>query len=296
MPTALELIDAATVRLQSAELYYGHGTDNAADDALFLVLHGLGLDYDCREERLHQQCAASDIAAVDALIAQRIERRLPSAYLTQRMWFAGLAFFVDERVLVPRSPLAELIRQRFSPWADALEIKRILEIGTGSGCIAIALAKYFPQANIVATDISPQALAVARENLRKHLELADRITLAEADLFPSGEAAFDLIVTNPPYVPVSTMADLPAEYHAEPAIALAAGEDGLDFIDEILATAASKLNPSGLLFFDVGDRWRLLDERYPELPFLWCELEHGGEGIGMLERKHLSTINRTQVK
>lgn len=296
MPTPLELIDASQRRLDAADLYYGHGTDNAADDALFLVLHGLGLSYDASDQALNTQCSDQATAKVDVLINRRINERLPSAYLTNRMWFAGLEFYVDERVLIPRSPLAELISSRFSPWADQLQVKRILEIGTGSGCIAIALAQYFPKAEVVATDISTAALEVAARNLANYEGLSESLSFVEADLFPAGNCAFDLIVTNPPYVPDGYMADLPAEYHAEPALALMAGNDGLRFVRQIFAEAAAHLNPGGLLFFDVGDRWSVMEQTFPDTPFTWCELSRGGEGIGLLEKSALGTLAQTQVK
>jgi len=282
--------------LDAADLYYGHGTDNAADDALFLVLHGLGLSYDASDQALNTQCSDQATAKVDVLINRRIDERLPSAYLTNRMWFAGLEFYVDERVLIPRSPLAELISSRFSPWADQLQVKRILEIGTGSGCIAIALAQYFPKAEVVATDISTAALEVAALNLANYEGLSESLSFVEADLFPAGNCAFDLIVTNPPYVPDGYMADLPAEYHAEPALALMAGDDGLRFVRQIFAEAAAHLNPGGLLFFDVGDRWSVMEQTFPDTPFTWCELSRGGEGIGLLEKSALGTLAQTQVK
>mgnify|MGYP000598338164 CR=1 FL=1 len=255
MPTALELIDANHVRLEAANLFYGHGTDNAADDALFLVLHALQIDYDASDEILNRQCNAEQISRVNALVDRRIRERLPSAYLTQHMWFAGLEFFVDERVLVPRSPLAELILAGFSPWANKVEVKRILEIGTGSGCIAIALAYQFPEAEIVATDISVSALEVASINHARHAPKTSRLEFIEADLFPDDGDAFDLIVTNPPYVPDSHMAALPAEYYAEPAMALAAGEGGRTFIHAILRQAASGLTSGDLLFVYVAVGW-----------------------------------------
>ena len=296
LPTALELIDSSHLRLKAAELFYGHGTDNAADDALFLVLHGLGLDYDATDEILNRPCDEDRIARVEALVSRRIEERLPSAYLTQRMWFAGLEFYVDERVLVPRSPLAELILGGFAPWAEQINVKRILEIGTGSGCIAIALAEQFPKAEIIATDISPAALEVARINHARHLPITAQLEFIEANLFPEGLGSFDLIVTNPPYVPDSYMDGLPEEYHAEPKMALTAGKDGLTFIHDIFKQAASRMNPGGLLFFDVGDRWHLIEQTYRDTAFTWCELARGGEGIGMLERSALSKLGQTQVK
>ena len=295
MPSALELIEASRQRLERADLFYGHGTDNPEDDAIFLVLHGLGLNYDASETELSANVSSIALDKVEALIARRISERLPSAYLTRRMWFAGLEFYVDERVLIPRSPLAEIILSRFSPWADPGQIRRILEIGTGSGCIALAVAHYFPGASVVATDISPDALAVASLNLERYDNLGDRVQFVHADLYPADLSqtgnsippGFDLIITNPPYVPASQMLELPAEYLAEPQTALVAGNEGLEFIERIFAEAAAWLNPGGVIFFDVGDRWAVLEEAYPRLPLVWCELQRGGEGIGMLDKQSL---------
>lgn len=296
MPTVLELVETCQRSLESADLFYGHGTDNPADEALFLVLHGLGLDYDVSDDALNARCSDEAIAKVDSLVNRRITERLPSAYLTHRMWFAGLEFYVDERVLVPRSPLAELILRGFSPWLDHSKVARILEVGTGSGCIAIALARQFPDAEIIATDISPAALEVAAINQRRHSEIATRLTFIEADLFPDTSDNFDLIVTNPPYVPENYFEDLPQEFHAEPKLALAAGNDGLSFIHDIFLRCPDRLSPEGLMFFDVGDRWQLIEQTYPSVRFTWSELEYGGEGIGMVDRAALSTLQQTQVK
>ncbi|MGR8950391.1 MAG: 50S ribosomal protein L3 N(5)-glutamine methyltransferase [Gammaproteobacteria bacterium] len=296
MPNALELIESSTARLEAANLYYGHGTDNAGDDAVFLVLHALGLGYEASAEELESDADVDQVKALDGLIKKRIAQRLPSAYLTRKMWFAGLEFYVDARVLIPRSPLAELIEKGFSPFVDPLRVSRVLEIGTGSGCIALALAQQFPQAEVIATDISTAALEVAAINLNRYAQFADRVHFKCADLFPHDESGFDLIVTNPPYVPTEVIPELPDEYHAEPDLALAAGADGLQLIDKIFARAPAVLKPNGLIFFDVGDRWSLMEKTYPELPFLWCELERGGEGIGMLEKSALSTFKQSQVK
>ena len=296
MPTALTLIDASRHRLEQANLFYGHGTANAEDDAIFLVLHGLGLGYDASEEQLNADLSRERCSVVEDLIERRIRERIPSAYLTQRMWFAELEFYVDERALIPRSPLAELIMRGFSPWSDSQNLTRILEIGTGSGCIALALGHYFPDVTVTATDISAAALEVAALNLNRFEHLRPRVNFVQADLFPPESRRFDLIVTNPPYVPAEQMATLPAEYLAEPASALVAGADGLEFIDKIFRNASNLLSDNGLIFFDVGDRWALLEEVYPDLPFVWCELERGGEGIGMLDKQALNIFNQNEVK
>ena len=284
------MFEQSRTKLEQADLFYGHGTENPGDDAIFLVLHALGLDYDASNDALEASVHNEQVELLNDLLAKRIEQRIPCAYLTNKMWFAGLEFYVDPRVLIPRSPLAELIEDRFMPYTASLEVRRILEIGTGSGCIALALAHYFPQAEIWASDISSDALAVAEKNLKRYPQFSDRVNFAHSDLFPGDQADFDLIVTNPPYVPTGVIADLPAEYQAEPSLALAAGADGLTLINKIFAAAADKLNDGGLMFFDVGDRWALLEENYPQTPFCWCELTRGGEGVGLLEKSALSKI------
>ena len=288
MPNAFELIESSRSELEQADLFYGHGTATAGDDAIFLVLHALGLGYDAPNEVLETDAQPNQIRALNDLLAKRIEQRIPSAYLTNKMWFAGLEFYVDPRVLIPRSPLAELIENRFLPFAASMNVRRILEIGTGSGCIALALAHYFPQANVVATDISPDALEVAAVNLKRYPQFCERVQFEQCDLFPAERTMFDLIVTNPPYVPTEVVVDLPAEYRAEPNLALEAGTDGLSLINKIFRQSAEALSEGGLIFFDVGDRWALLEQTYPKMPFFWCELSRGGEGVGMLEKHALS--------
>lgn len=230
--------------------------------------------------------------AVEALVAERIGSRRPAAYLTGRMWFAGHEFAVDERVLVPRSPLAELIEQRFEPWLGRRTVGRALDLGTGSGCIAVGIAHALPGVAVDATDISRQALAVAARNVAAH-GLDRRIALHHADLWPPGAARYDLIVSNPPYVPQAVWRNLPAEFHAEPELALVAGEDGCACLDRLLAQAAERLTASGLLFVEVGEIWPAVAARYPQLPFTWLEFERGGEGVFVLERAALAGIAGT---
>lgn len=251
------------------------------------MLQGLGWSYDVDDAALSRPLHPDEIDAVEALVSARIETRVPAAYLARRMWFAGLEFYVDARVLVPRSPLAELIEERFQPWLGTAPCTRILEIGTGSGCIAIALAHAFPAAAIDATDISADALAVAAENNRRH-DTADRVQLIHADVFPAHEAMYDLIISNPPYVPAARLHELPAEYRAEPDGGLAAGADGMDCVTRILHGAAARLTPGGLLVVEVGEIAAALQARYPQLPFTWIDFARGGEGVFVLTRAELS--------
>ena len=262
------------------ELWYGHGTADSLDEAAALVLHVAGCLGEPEKTDYDALLSAGQLAEIENLKTARISSRKPLPYLLGEAWFAGLPFTVDERVLIPRSPFAELIRDRFSPWL-AGSPRRILELGTGSGCIAIACALAFPDAEVVATDISSDALAVAALNVQRH-GVADRLSLLEADLFDGVTGTFDLIVTNPPYVAHEEVISLPAEYNHEPVLALESGVDGLDASRQILAGARSFLNPDGVLFLEVGAYWEALDEAFPALPFMWLDFEHGGEGVAMI--------------
>ena len=285
--TPRQLIDWASKQFESSNLYYGHGTDNAYDEAVFMVLRSLDIPFDVADKLLNQPLDASAIDKVVALINERIRTRKPAAYLLNEAWFAGLPFFVNEHVLVPRSPFAELIAEQFSPWCDADNVKSILDIGTGSGCIAIASALAFPDAKVDAVDISADALAVARRNIERH-ELQQRVTLFESDLFDEiKDRQYDLIIANPPYVDDEDMAALPAEYQHEPVVGLHAGQDGLDIVKRILESAADHLTERGVIAVEVGNSQHALSEQYPEVPFMWLEFERGGEGVFLLTREEL---------
>lgn len=290
IPTARSLVLAAERRFRRAGLHFGHGTDNARDEAVLLVFHALDLPFDCSDDVLAQPLDAAACAAVEALVAARIARRCPAAYLTGKMWFAGHAFHVDENVLVPRSPIAELIRRRFTPWLGGAPVRRILDIGTGSGCIAIAAAHAFPGAEVDATDISPAALRVAARNVEAHA-LHGRVHLHEADLFPpAGGGSYDLILANPPYVPEAEMTDLPDEYTHEPRIALVADEGGLALIRRILCAAPAYMRAHALLVLDAGGTWPAVDAAFPALPFTWVDLVDGGDGIAVISAADLAEI------
>lgn len=283
-PTVADLIGHGARAFERAGLAFGHGTDNATDEAAALVFHALGLDHAEAESAYLQRPGAAGLERVLALFAERIERRVPAAYLMGRMWFAGLEFEVDERVIVPRSPFAELIHAGFEPWIDADRVRRILDIGTGSGCIAIACALAFPQATVDAVELSADALDVARRNVARH-GVGERVRLLQGDVFgPLGDARYDLIVANPPYVSDAEMSALPSEYGHEPDVALRAGADGLDVVRRILAGAPRHLAPDGALFVEVGDSDLRVAEAFPRLPFIWLEFEHGGGGVFLLRR------------
>ncbi len=288
-PSALDLVAAAARRFEAAGLHFGHGTDNAADEALFLTLHALGWGYDVDDAALAAPLAPAQVDAVEALVDARIATRRPAAYLAGRMWFAGHEFAVDERVLVPRSPIAELIGAHFEPWRGGRPVTRVLDIGTGSGCIAIATALAFPQARVDASDVSGDALAVAAANVARH-GVDDRVALHACDLFPPTGGPWDLIVSNPPYVPQAVWEALPPEYHAEPELALTAGASGLDCLERLLDAAAAHLAPGGQLVVEVGEIWPEVEARYPRLPFTWVAFEHGGEGVFLLERDELQAL------
>jgi ribosomal protein L3 glutamine methyltransferase len=269
-----------------AGLFFGHGTDNAFDEARVLVMFGLRLPLDCPPELLDARLCHAERDELVRLIRRRVDERLPAAYLTHEAWFAGLFFYVDERVLVPRSPIAELIAQDFEPWLQ-FSPQRVLDMCTGSGCIGIACAYQFENAQVDLVDISRDALNVAEINIARH-ELAERVQAVQSDVFQAlAGQTYDLIVSNPPYVDARDLAEMPTEFHREPAIGLASGADGLDLTRRILREAADYLSPQGILVLEVGNSWVALDEAFPVVPFMWLEFEHGGHGVFVMSREQL---------
>jgi len=282
--TLRDVLRWATSQFNAAELFYGHGNADAFNDALQLILHSLHLPADKFPDIFADALLSlAEKQAIAVLLERRLTDRVPVPYLTHEAWFAGLSFYVDERVLIPRSPFAELIQQQFSPWLiDADNVNTVLDLCTGGGCIAIACAYAFEHAHIDAIDISQDALDVAKINIEKH-DLTEQVTAIQSDCWSalSGKK-YDVIVSNPPYVGADEMATLPAEYRHEPHLALEAADNGLALVEQILLHAASHLNPDGILFVEVGNSDYAVMEKWPDIEFMWLEFEHGGHGVFML--------------
>jgi ribosomal protein L3 glutamine methyltransferase len=285
------ITEAARV-LRRARVYFGHGTDNARDEAAELVFFVARLDHALGAAAYGRRLSARRLMRIAALLRRRVEERIPLAYLTRRAFFAGLEFHVDERVLIPRSPIAELIINRFRPWAPARPIRRIIDLGCGSGAIAVACAKAFPRARVTAVDISAAALTVCRRNIRR-LGVEKRVQAVKSDHFAAVEAQrYDIIVSNPPYVGSAEMRRLPREYRHEPPLGLRAGADGLDSVRTILAAARSHLADDGILVVEVGNSERALKKAFPRLPFIWPDIAMGGGGVFVLRAVDLPAAGR----
>ncbi|MFZ2315630.1 MAG: 50S ribosomal protein L3 N(5)-glutamine methyltransferase [Gammaproteobacteria bacterium] len=288
LKTIRDFIRYATSQFNKAGIYYGHGTDNAWDEAVALVLHTAGLKHDVNHAVLDANLISEERSKLFELIEKRAKDRIPVPYLTNEAWFLEQPFYVDERVLIPRSPIAELIENQFSPFIEEEQVQRILDLCTGSGCIAIGCAQAFPDANVDASDISSDALIVANINVLKH-HVEDQVTLHQSDLFNNlPQKKYDIIVSNPPYVSIEEMAALPNEYKHEPALGLVAGTDGLDLAKRILRNAPNYLQPHGILIVEVGNSEVALAEQYPDVPFTWLEFERGGGGVFLLTAEQLA--------
>lgn len=290
-----ECIGAVAARFESAGLHFGHGTEAAWDEAAWLVLHVLGLPVD---EPAPEDLAVSpeDAAQIEHIARARIATRKPLAYLLGEAWFAGRRYLVDERVLVPRSPIAELIETRFAPWlSPQRRVSRILDLCAGSGCIGIACAHAFPEASVDLGEISAGALEVAQANIALH-GVGARVRAVRSDLYAAfGGRRYDLIVSNPPYVPEHELEDLPQEYRREPALGLAGGSDGLELVRRILRGSAAHLRPHGLLVVEVGAGADALETAFPRTAFQWVAFERGGEGVFVLEAGQCAELARGTV-
>lgn len=279
-------------RFNAADLYFGHGTDNALDEAGALVLHGLHLPQDLPSMYLEACLTPSEREEVLALLQRRVQERLPAAYLMGRTWFAGLEFLVNQQVLVPRSPIAELIETHFQPWVQPEQVGRVLDLCTGSGCIGIATALSLPKTEVDLADISSPALEVAGLNVARY-GLERRVSVLQSDLFAALVGRrYDLILCNPPYVNTEELQALPPEYQREPVLGLAGGLDGLDLVLPILHEASNYLEPGGAIILEVGSSAAALAVRCPEVPFLWLEFQRGGEGVCLLTAEQLNDYQK----
>jgi ribosomal protein L3 glutamine methyltransferase len=287
LSTIRDFIRWGSSEFNRRELTFGHGFATAFDEAKYLILHLLVLPPDWPDDYLDCVLTDRERGQVIEILRQRVNSRQPAAYITRESWFCGLKFYVDERVLVPRSPIAELIGNHFEPWIDSSRVHRILDLCTGSGCIAIASQYMFEEAEVSASDISLDALEVARINCREH-DLGDQLTLYESDLFENIPAQkFDVIVSNPPYVDAEDMAALSEEYQFEPGIGLAAGDDGLVMVDRILCDAGDYHSDQGVLFIEVGNSQSVMIDKYGFLPMTWIDFEYGGSGVCCIHQPDL---------
>lgn len=285
--TLKDIIRWSASRFNEAQLDYGHGMSTALDEAVYLVLRGLSLPVDTPSVYWDGMVTDAEKKQLFSMLKRRIDERIPAAYITQEGWFAGLSFFVDERVLVPRSPIAELVETQFAPWVDPEEITSILDLCTGSGCIGIACAYAFPGAEVDLVDISEDALEVAAINIQRHDAVNQVQTLKSDGLRQLEGQTYDIIVSNPPYVDAEDMAALSDEFKHEPELGLSSGEDGLDLTRHILTEAAKHLNENGILVVEVGNSQYALQESYPNVPFHWLNFERGGDGIFLLTKEQL---------
>lgn len=284
--TVRDYLRYASSQFSASPVFFGHGTDNVWDEAVHLVMRSLHLPLEDNTLFLDARLVREERQLLLERIRRRIDERVPLAYLLGEAWFMGMPFHVDERVLVPRSPIGELIENGFQPWLGSKPVERILDLCTGSGCIGIGAASVFESASVDLSDISTDALAVAETNIDLH-ELRGRVRTVQSDVFANISGLYDIIVSNPPYVDAEDLADMPDEFQHEPALGLAAGDDGLDIAHRIIAGAAEHLTPGGLLVVEVGNSWVALDEAYPELPLTWLEFSNGGGGVFAITEQDL---------
>lgn len=289
--TVRDILRYAITRFNTEKLFFGHGTNNAFDEAAYLILHTLKLPLDQLEPFLDARLLQGEIDNLLRVIDRRTEDRVPAAYITKEAWLGGYRFYVDERVIVPRSFIAELIPEHFAPWVqDPTAIAHVLDLCTGSGCLPILLADAFPEAQIDAVDISPEALQVARRNVDDY-ELSERINLVESDLYTALPARqYDLIISNPPYVNAASMTKLPQEYLQEPQLALAGGSDGMDLVRTIVKGAAQRLTPQGILIVEIGNERAHAEAAFPELELTWVSTSAGDDMVFLVTAEQLQDL------
>ena len=293
LSTITDFIRWGASRFVEADLSYSHGLSSPLDEAAYLVLRALNLPVDTPDIYWSSALTKNEKTTVAETLKKRIVDKIPAAYIFKEGWFAGLQFYVDERVLVPRSPIAEMVENQFAPWVDADDVLNVLDLCTGSGCIGIACAYAFPHADIDLSDVSPEALEVANINIDGH-DARQRVTAIESNIFSNLEAKqYDIIVSNPPYVDAEDMTDLPHEFHHEPELGLSSGADGLDLTRVILQQAAQHLTDNGILVVEVGNSQYALMELFPEMPFQWVEFERGGDGVFVLTKQQLEGLQAT---
>lgn len=284
--TVRDYLRYVSSQFAASPLFFGHGTDNVWDESVQLVMRSLHLPLENNKLFLDARLTREERDLILDRMEKRITQRVPLAYLLGEAWFMGMPFHVDERVLVPRSPIGELLQSELQPWLGDRHVTRVLDLCTGSGCIGIAAATVFEDAEVDLSDISADALAVADSNIDYH-QVGDRVRTVQSDVFDNIQGRYDVIVSNPPYVDAGDMASMPEEFRHEPVLGLAAGDDGLDIAHRILAKAADHLTPGGLLIVEVGNSWVALDEAYPDLPFTWLEFDQGGDGVFLLQAEDL---------
>ncbi len=287
-----EIVDLVEAELGSHDLFFGHSTSNAWEEAAWMGLYVTGQDMGNEEFDWESVPTPAQVQELQTLLSRRIKSQLPFAYIINEAWFCGLRFYVDERAIVPRSYFGEWIPEQFSPWLEAGKVKRVLDLCTGSGCIAIALAYAFPEATVDATELSEDALAVAQINLENH-NLQKKLKLHQGDLFADVEGQYDLICSNPPYISNLRMDHLPAEYLHEPDMAFRGGDLGLDLVDIILQRAAEYLTENGVLIVEVGTSALALEEKYPNLAFTWLSTDDEAMALFMLNRQQLRDVSGT---
>jgi len=290
LQTLADFLFWAEASFSTNSLTFGHGTDNAWDDAVAIALHVLNLSPTVGKEILSRKLLKNEALTMIKLAERRVTERIPVPYLTHEAWFGGERYYVDERVIIPRSPFAELISNNFQPWLKNKEIKNVLDLCTGSACIAITCAKRYPELRVDAVDLSDDALAVAEQNIKQH-NLVNRVSTIQSDLFQAiSGRRYDIILSNPPYVSEKEHYCLPEEYKHEPKLAFISGADGFDCVRQILNSAADFLTDEGLLFVEVGCNWQALDKKYENISFTWLDFEHGGEGVFLLTKEQLAEI------